>query len=464
MIGPTRQRLALLGVLLLAGCTGYLSRGSQVDPLIHPDVDGWVPPDGDGGVNPNIDYGGKKPDLPPPQPVCGGAPPTTQTFVMGTQVYATPPPAPPGKCKGIKDPNFGTLLVQVTSKADGYSDTGIQNEYARSDVENSDGSLLILRGNEAGWYLYSGTDFKLLKKIGDKFVSGDQEAEPRWDASNPKLLYYLASAKLMSINVDSEQSTTVHDFSGDGGSIATGSEGDASLDRNRWCFLTSGGSKVISYDRASDQVLGSKSAASKINWVSASMSGKHCVIGYDNGNAAAHPVDFSKTVTFPAGAVGHGDLALTADGRDVLVYQNAKDDFITMTDLDTGTATGLIQIPFSQNTDLGLHFSGNQKLKGWVLVSTYGAKEPEGTHSWMDNHLFLVELKASPRVWRVASTYTYTALSPSGEKHYFAEAYASINSRGTRVYWGGNWGQSDLDRIDLFAAVLPANWPNLLPK
>jgi hypothetical protein len=275
--------------------------------------------------------------------------------------------------------------------------------------------------------------------------------------------------RLEALNVDSNSSTVVHDFSGDvggGSAITMFSEGDASTDRRYWCFFVEGANTIITYDRIANQVIGKKGGVSQaIDWLGMSMSGKHCVVGWDNGVATqAFSRDLGKAVTLPQGTGGHADLALTLEGADVLVYQNNNTDYIAMANLDTGAETSLVKIPFDKNKDIGLHFSGNNaQVPGWVMVSTYGSKVPSPGPSWMDTHLFIVELKASPRVWRVASTRGYTTLTAGGTKHYFAEGFAAINTRGTKLYWGSNWGESDLDRIETFVALLPTQWWTKLP-
>jgi hypothetical protein len=454
-----------LAVLLLTGCEGILIGGS--DGAVPPDVGpAWEnpPPPADGPQPPGD--GPKKPDLPGPVgPTCVGATPVSQKMVTGTATLSIPAVAAPAKCKGIKDPTFDTLLSRVTEKSDGYGDVGIENEYSKSDPENADGTLLVLRGTEANWQLYSATDFKRLKKL--NIAMGSQEAQPRWDPVNPKILYHLSGMKLQSLNVDTNSSTTVHDFSADvpgGDEITMHSEGDASVDRRYWCFHVPGTSQLITYDKTANQVLGKRAASGAIDWLGMSMSGKHCVVGWDGTPTQAFSRDFSKTVTLPAGTGGHADLSLTADNRDVLVYQNVKTDYVAMADLDTGAETNLVKIPFDKSLDIGLHFSGNcAAIPGWHLVSTYGPKNPYPGRSWMDNHLFMIELKANPKIWRVATTYGYTSIDSGGSKHYFAEGFAAINTRGTKIYWGANWGQSDLDRIDTFVAILPDKWTTKVP-
>jgi len=296
----------------------------------------------------------------------------------------------PTKGSPFIDPDFGTTVIRITDKAiDGYSGLGIENEYARTDPENSDGTLIILRGNDGEWYLYDANTFQMVKRLSN-IVGGGEEPEPRWDPSNLKVFYYLYGTELRSYNVDKDVSTTIHDFRADfpfASYITTKTEGDASLDRRYMCFMVEDSScnllKVITYDKSSDRILGQKTSFSdRIDWVSMDMSGDHCVIGYESHVAQVFSLDFSTSVDLPAGANGHMDLALTSDGRDVMVYQNTATDWIAMADLNTGVETPLLEIPFGINVDIGLHFSGNSADRpGWVLVSTYGSIiPPTGSH------------------------------------------------------------------------------------
>jgi hypothetical protein len=50
----------------------------------------------------------------------------------------------------------------------------------------------------------------------------------------------------------------------------------------------------------------------------------------------------------------------------------------------------------------------------------------------MTNSLFMIELKANARVWRVVHTHSIFS-------DYFSQAIATINTRGTKVYWASNW-------------------------
>lgn len=394
-------------------------------------------------------------------------------FVMGTDLYIPSETAMPQKGALFTDPNFGTSIVRITDKSDGYSGAGIENEYARADPENSDGTHVILRGNDGDWYLYDAVTFQMVKLLAG--ITDGEEPEPRWDASNPKIFYYLYGTELRSYNIDTDASTTLHDFTDEFPSaayISTKSEGDASVDRRFWSFMVEDSDynvlSVIVYDKTSNSIVAQKSDfPDLLDWVSMDMSGNHCIIGYDTRVAQVFLRDLSVGKDLPERANGHMDLALTSDGRDVMVYQNTITDWIAMCDLDTCVETPLVEIPFGVNSDIGLHFSGNcANTPGWVLVSTYGSKNTlaDENHSWMDLQLFMVELKESPDIWRVAHTHAYTSLDYTDEKNYFAEAFASINTKGSTVYFGANWDNYDTDYTDTYQVILAEEWLATIPE
>jgi hypothetical protein len=76
----------------------------------------------------------------------------------------------------------------------------------------------------------------------------------------------------------------------------------------------------------------------------------------------------------------------------------------------------------------------------------------------MDNLLFFVELKTDPRVVKMCRTRCFTGKNP--QPNYFAEAYATVNREGSRVYFGSNWGIYDTDYTDCYEAELPSGWSN----
>ncbi len=374
----------------------------------------------------------------------------------------------PAKGTPFTDSVYGATLVRISDKTtDNYSGHGIQNEYARADAWNADGSYLILRSNDGVFYLYSGSTYALVRSLDE--LGGGQELEPRWHDTDPDVFYYVAGPNLKRFRVSTGNQEVVHDFTAQFPGchfVSTGVEGDASRDRRYWCFEVSDSLfnllAVCVYDVLTDSVVGRKTSfPDAVNHVTMDAGGNHAVVAYDDSVPfESYSPDFSRVVRMPTGALGHADVALTKDGRDVIVYQNIATDFIEMADLETGTATQLLAIPFDVNTDIGLHVSGNCYDKpGWVLVSTYGAKNPDAgrQHSWMDNLLFMLELKPNPDTAKLAQTRCYTGTKP--RSNYFAESFASINHAGTRVIFGSNWGILSLDDYtDAYELRMPADW------
>lgn len=418
----------------------------------------------------------------PPRPVNPILPPPPTgdfQYVMGTGVFAKSDYAMPVKGVRYGDPTFHTTGVRVTDKgADRYDGPGIQNEYAKMDPENADGTRLVLRGNTGVYSLYDAQSHAVLRPLTVFNACCCAEPEPRWDAAQPHVFYYLCGAELRMYDANADASALVHDFRSEfpqAASITTGVEGDASLDRRYWAFMVLSADRglvsVVVYDRQQDVIAGRKSAGfpDSINWVGMSMSGEYCIVGYEDAAIYTDMFsrDFTRRTSLPVGAAGHGDAARTANGRDAYVYQNVRTDHIAMADMETGVETPLLAIPFQVNADIGMHVSGNcAATPGWVLISTYGAKNPAAgqSPSWMDTQLFLLELKANPRVWRLADTHAYTSRNAGDtEKNYFAEAFAAINGGGTRVYFGSNWDNFTADYSETYVLHLPAAWTTAMP-
>jgi hypothetical protein len=157
--------------------------------------------------------------------------------------------------------------------------------------------------------------------------------------------------------------------------------------------------------------------------------------------------------------VGHSDLALDADGREVMVYQDIDTDNISMLDLATGAATPLWPIDFS-HTSIGLHFSGRAfRQPGWALVSTHDG-DP-ASYTWVDDQVFAIELKPGGRVVRLA--HTHSLVDESQEHDYWAEPHASVNPDFTRILFTTNWGRSGTGEVEMFLISLPPDWLKQLP-
>jgi hypothetical protein len=385
-------------------------------------------------------------------------------------VFPYPTYSMPAKGITITDPTFHTSFRRVTQKSvDGYPSPAMTPEYSKADPSNANGTRLILRGLDAQWYLYDSQTLALLNGGPIPNLPQD-EIEPRWDAQDPNIFYYRQSDDMLlrAFNISTNTSSVVHDFSGviaGGVAILNDSEGDSSADSRYWAFEVRGDPPdtdhilgVITYDRLNDRVIGKKfipAGGLMPNWVGIDASGTHVIFPPEDGvhPMVAYHLDFSHPVSLTVSA-GHSDLALDKQGRDVIVYQDNATDTISMADLETGSITTLLHIPFDVNPDIGVHISGNSvKKPGWALVTTGGGSYV----SWMDRQFWMLELTPNPCVWRLGWTRLKQCSSPS-DYNYFAEGWATINKAGTKLWWQSNKdiAACSSDDEDVYQMSLPA--------
>ena len=403
---------------------------------------------------------------------CTGAP---TTFVTDLDVRPTPDVAEPAARSWWQDPVFGTCVVRVTDRlADRSPDDssgGLKNEYSRVQSFNADGSRLMVRGTAASWYLYDAESLQPIRKL-------PIEIDPRWDARDPALAYYSDGTRLMSCNVETGETALVHDFAADfpGRSLAavwSRYEGSPSRDGRYWGLMAEDQNwqtvAFVVYDLFDDRVIATREVPDmpEVDCVTISPLGTY-FLAFDDNNCEpgqlgddAHPCGlmvYDRDLTSGRSLmriVGHCDLALDGDGREVLVFQDIDTDHISMLDLASGALTPLVPIDFS-HSGLGLHVSGRAFGRpGWVLVSTHAGARPAAT--WMDDVVFALELRPGGRVVRFA--HTHSVFSEAIEQDYWAEPHGSVNPDFTRVLFTSNWGRSGTDEVDMYMIALPADWP-----
>jgi hypothetical protein len=404
-------------------------------------------------------------------------------WVTNFDVFPEPSIPEPEPRLPFRDPVFGSCLVRVTDRNNDLSPDdssgGLKNEYSRIQSYNADETRFIVRGTAATWYLY---DAQSLQPLGQLPI----EVDPRWSADNPNLVYYSSGTSLMSHDIQSGQQATVHDFANDfpGQSLSVvwaRSKGSPSVDGRYWGmmaedenWLTSG---LVVYDIVSDAVVatldirGWSEETREIDNVTISPLGnyfladlnKYCERG--SLGTEQDPCGFmvyDRNLQNGRGLlrlVGHGDTALDAQGREVMVFQDVDTDNISMLDLESGSVTPLWSIDFS-HTPIGLHISGRAfLLPGWVLVSTHDG-DPS-SYTWMDDSVFAVELKPNGRVVRLA--HTHSLVDENMEHDYWAEPQASVNHDFTRILFTTNWGHSGTEQVETYLVILPENWIDLLP-
>ena len=405
-----------------------------------------------------------------------------RTYNLDFQVFPVPQMPEPAVREAYRDPFFDSCMVRVTDRktdlAPDDPSAGLKNEYSRVQSFNADGSFILVRSTEANWYVYDARTLEALARM-------PVDNEPRWDANDPQRLYYHSEARLMALDLARGTQEVVHDYSLDfpGQDLYaawTRYEGSPSMDSRYWGIIAQDKHwrpvAFLIYDMQVDQVIarrdlkGWSAQELEIDSVTISPLGNYYLVYMDK-----YCADQLGTEADPCGlmvydrnlkngrsllpVIGHSDLALDAQGREVLIFQDIRKDEISLLDLETGIVTTLQPIDFS-HSPIGFHFSGQAfKQLGWAIVSTYSGAQPSAT--WMDDSVFAIELLQGGRVVRLA--HTHSVVDENQEHDYWAEPQASANRDLTRVVFTSNWGRSGSEAVDMYMIVLPEGWLEQLP-
>jgi hypothetical protein len=402
------------------------------------------------------------------------------------------PTAPPATGKSVADSRLGTEQTRVVATK------GLRHEYSRHDPYNRDCSkILLLLASQGEWRVYRTGGLPYDRE--ENAVRTLSVEEPRWDNTDPNVLWGTAEFRIERINVETGETTIVKDFREDPiigpvlkdqpdlYRITMKDEGEASLDRRVWAFIVQGSQEdyraryLLVWDRQTDRVLGFRKLAaneSNIDWVGMSPAGNWVLVGSDPDNAGDlagfvmadctlkqfHKLHFS---------TGHADVGFDMQGKEVVVMQNAQTDYIDLIPLDTSVKpippdsgyedTGhipLVRLFYASDSPVGLnsgvHVSCN--CPGWCVVST--SSEPGAPEqNWLDRSIILVQLDRSrPRAFYLAKVY-------GTRGSYWEETHASMSCDGTRVIWATNWGL-DIGKDKAWAVELrlPPDWQRLIPK
>jgi len=395
--------------------------------------------------------------------ICGQLPiPTVKDFKVRSVVQVSEPaPRTP-----YLDPAYGACVVRVTDRdsdiSPGDSSPGLIPEYSRVQAFNADDSRFMIRGTEGSWYLY---DSATLSPLMELPISD----EPRWHPTIPSRLYFVDDVQLRSYDVETHQVTKVHDFAADfpGQSLArvsTRYEGGLSRDGRFWGAMAQNENwdpvAFVVFDLiqgrtiATRDLRGVSGVNDGIDFVSISPSGSGS-LGSDQQPCGLMAYD--RNLSHGRGLLrfaAHSDTALDGQGREVAVFQDIDTDHISTVDLATGQVVDLWPIDFS-HTAIGLHFSGRAfDVPGWALVSTHD--DDLGSHTWMDDQVFAMELKPGGRVIRLAHTHSVTVDGAHGA--YWAEPHATVNRTFTRVLFGTNWNRVGTEEVETYLIDLPAGW------
>lgn len=402
------------------------------------------------------------------------------------------PPPRPGKGESYRDP-YGACIVRLTDHQHEPPEGFVRNLYSRLQPFNADESRILVIAEDGYWHLYDAETFAHLKRLD----LGGGSVEPHWHPEDPDTLYLLPNRgglALDAYNVETGERTRVVDFTkleaiaGFPGAhdirdawpraarIWTRWEGSPSMDGRYWAFQveTEDGEPLglVTLDLDRKRITGTFDirAIGRPDHISMSPKGNYAVVSWppdaaecpafrDTGTLKkpcglmAFSRDFGKAIALASGSP-HSDLAVDARGREVIVIANYDSGDVEMIELESGDVTPLWRI-YLDGASTALHVSGKAWNKpGWVLLSTYWAKDPNDAKPWYENKLMAVELAEDPRILNIADIVTRT-------RTYFSEPHATVNRDFTKVVFNANWGTGQDTDVDVYLALLD---PNAIPS
>lgn len=425
-----------------------------------------------------------------PDPLAGDNPP-----------YPLLPQGAPTPGQSFTDLRFGTRLTRVSQAP------LRRHEYSRFDPCNCGQTMILLGDISTGERLVYRTQPRPYDQAGNLVRSINNLEELRWDRTDPDLLWGLRDFSIVTLNVQTGQETIIKNFAQDAAlapifsanprlyRVTRKDEGEASQDNRFWVLALQNGDDpahpeeayVIKYlctwDRLQDKILGTyqlaTAAGQSVDWVGMSPLGRWALIGADptgGGNIDGLVMANKEFTVFHklAAATGHSDVGLDSQGREVIVMQNSRTDYVDLIPLDLNSREVTSVADYQNNLikplvrlfydsasprglNSGVHISCNHP--GYSVISTYiPAGAPE--QNWLDRAIILVRLETpQPRAWYLAKVYNTT-------QQYHEETQATITNDGARIFWASNWGQSvpepQLPSLFTMQLEMPAGWQGML--
>lgn len=409
------------------------------------------------------------------------------TLETGKIRFEAPRPEQPRKGKSYLDPDTGVCIARLTDHRNEPPVNYARNYYSRFQPFNADESRVLVIDGKGDWHLYDANTFEYLMPLD----LGGGSVEPHWHPRNPDVLYLLPNRgglSMLTFDIETGKKEQIVDFTNlesiegypevhdirdiwpNAAHIWTRWEGSPSRDARYWAFLveTKDGEPLglITFDLKTSRILGTFDIGDigRPDHISMSPKGNYAVASWpadaadcpwlrDTGTLEkpcglmAFDLDF-ENATALASKSPHSDMAITADGREVIVISNYDSGDVEMIDLETGKVTTLWHI-YIDGASTSLHVSGRAYRKpGWVLISTYWTKDPDNANPWYENRLMAVELAEHPRIMNIASIITKA-------RTYFSEPHATVNRDFTRIIFNANWGTGKDKDVDAYIALLP---------
>ncbi|MBX3127546.1 MAG: hypothetical protein KF718_12560 [Polyangiaceae bacterium] len=374
------------------------------------------------------------------------------------------------------DPNYATTVRRVTDPSQ-ITDTNtnvswVRHEYSRRPAFNVDSTRVLQWSSNGWWRLYSLDAQGSMAFV--KSLNAGSTIEPNWHPTNPNRFYmFHPDGKGLTIreyDVVSNAITTKVDLGTrikalfpTAAHMWTRGEGRPSQDGRYWCMQietqASGMLGIVTYDMQTDQILGSLATTDRPDHVSMSPLGNYCVPSWTSSKGTRAYSRNLQTFVQLHTQSEHSDLGVTKDGKEVYIYADYSagphGGNVTMVDMATGTGTKLFPLYGSGSSSTAIHLSATSfNRPGYVVASTYycrqGGQNCNASSQWFKDKVFVVELKASPKLCNLAHT-------RGTDAGYFSSPQAVANRDLTRVLFASTWGGQSESAVRDYLIQLPSN-------
>ncbi len=386
--------------------------------------------------------------------------PITSFNAMTYQIKLAPSVQKPAPNTAYMDPQFGTRVTRI-SDARSQKLAGVMPEYSRRQAWNANESLMLLHSGDGSSLLYDGVTYQYKKVL--SAVNGQ---DIFWHPTDPALIFFNPENVIYSYNVNTGEQKKLYTFA-DYKFVGTRAEGGLSRDGRWYTFV----GQVLDpstqeypfrdlgvFDMTTNQIA-AKLALPKnlqsLDWISISPLGNFVVVDYaDTVAERFHGVEvydrnFKLLWQKPLGA-GHSDLAIDADGSEVLIM-DVYDPQKNVTQIkkywlaDRNKETVLLEV----SSLFDLHIScQNQNQAGLCFISTfdYVDRLTHDPRTWLtfEDEVFSLKLDGSGEVQRIAHHHSrrFSPTTPDSDNSvYWAEPHATVSRNGDRVLFGSNWEQ-----------------------
>ena len=265
--------------------------------------------------------------------------PFIETGACSTQTHPTP--SLPGKSGTVTDSNFGTTILRFTGDTDVPGTPSCTSPYGTYDPVSNDDKYIFV--GCSGFRLFNLNTGVYVKSLGTwlQWYNG-QDPEPRWDRSgnHNSRLYYRHDMSLKWVDVDTDATGTVRNFSADfptGNYIYNGEEGSPSSDNRYWAFMVDGTNKVFTYDMTENVIIATlDTGGAGIDHVEMSPDGNWVEISWiTNQSTYNRNLDIASRVITNTSSV-HGNWAKSRQGHVGYVNFRSDGDYLEFIRADGG--------------------------------------------------------------------------------------------------------------------------------